>query len=189
MRRGRMNLLFALADLSKEQWIIIAATVAVAMLLIIIIIVCARIRIKKNKKKKAEQSSAKTVGSPVCQSPAEPKQVMEYEKKPEERKTSAYVERQAEPAIEPEREEISERAERSNDKPAVQTKPQEGKVYHVSKRKEDGKWQIKLAGGAKAIKLFATQAEALAYCRQLAISQGARIILHKVDGSFRKLNY
>ena len=50
MRRGRMNLLFALADLSKEQWIIIAAAVAAAVLLIIIIIVCARIRIKKNKK-------------------------------------------------------------------------------------------------------------------------------------------
>ncbi|MDE7330360.1 MAG: DUF2188 domain-containing protein [Clostridia bacterium] len=64
-----------------------------------------------------------------------------------------------------------------------------GKVYHISKRKEDGKWQIKAEGGARAIKLFATQAEALEYGKQLAINQDARIMLHKLDGSFRKLTY
>lgn len=36
--------------------------------------------------------------------------------------------------------------------------------YHVAKR-PDGKWQVNFAGGEKAIKLFSTQAEAIAYAR------------------------
>ena len=39
--------------------------------------------------------------------------------------------------------------------------------YHVAKR-PDGKWQVKFAGGEKAIKLFATQAEAIEYAKKLA---------------------
>ena len=39
--------------------------------------------------------------------------------------------------------------------------------YHVVKR-SDGKWEVKYAGGEKAIKLFATQAEATAYTKQMA---------------------
>lgn len=63
------------------------------------------------------------------------------------------------------------------------------KVYHISKRKEDGKWQIKAAGGEKAIKLFKTQKEAIDYCKTLAENQEASIMIHKEDGSFRKLSY
>ena len=63
------------------------------------------------------------------------------------------------------------------------------KVYHISKRKDDGKWQIKAEGGAKAIKLFLTQKEAIDYCKTLAGNQEARIMIHKEDGSFRKLTY
>lgn len=63
------------------------------------------------------------------------------------------------------------------------------KVYHISKRKADNRWQIKAAGGAKAIKLFNTQAEAIDYGKQLAENQDARIMIHKEDGSFRKLTY
>ena len=36
------------------------------------------------------------------------------------------------------------------------------RVYHVAKR-EDGKWQVKFAGGEKAIKLFDNQMEAIVY--------------------------
>ncbi len=64
-----------------------------------------------------------------------------------------------------------------------------GKVYHISKRKEDGMWQIKAAGGEKAIKLFKTQKEAIDYCKTLAANQDANIMIHKEDGSFRKLTY
>ena len=40
-------------------------------------------------------------------------------------------------------------------------KEAEGKTYHLSKRAEDGKWQVKYAGGKLAIKLFDTKEEAL----------------------------
>lgn len=63
------------------------------------------------------------------------------------------------------------------------------KTYHISKRKDDGKWQVKMSKGAKAIKLFATQAEAIEYAKKLAENQDATIMIHKVDGSFRRLNY
>ena len=67
--------------------------------------------------------------------------------------------------------------------------PDGGKVYHVSKRKQDGKWQVKAAGGAKAIKLFDLQKDAIEYAKNLANNQDARVVVHKVDGSFRKDNY
>lgn len=62
-----------------------------------------------------------------------------------------------------------------------------GKVYHITKRKEDGKWQIKAEGAEKAIKLFKTQKEAIEYCKKLAGNQDASIMVHKEDGSFRKV--
>lgn len=57
--------------------------------------------------------------------------------------------------------------------------------YHVSKR-TDGKWQVKFAGGEKAIKLFDTQAEAIAYAKKLAANQDGSISIHKKDGKMRK---
>lgn len=60
--------------------------------------------------------------------------------------------------------------------------------YHVSKR-EDGKWQVKFAGGEKAIKLFSTQAEAIAYAKKLAENQEGSISIHKKDGKMRKQKY
>ncbi len=62
------------------------------------------------------------------------------------------------------------------------------KNYHVSLRK-DGKWQVKFAGGEKAIKLFATQAEAIAYAKKLAVNQEGNISIHKKDGKMRKQKY
>lgn len=63
------------------------------------------------------------------------------------------------------------------------------KVYHISKRKKDGKWQVKAAGAVKALKLFDTQAEAIDYAKEVAGNQEAKIMIHKVDGSFRPLTY
>lgn len=61
--------------------------------------------------------------------------------------------------------------------------------YHVSLRKEDGKWQVKFAKGVKAIKLFDTQAEAIAYAKKLAENQDGSITIHKKDGKMRKQRY
>ena len=63
------------------------------------------------------------------------------------------------------------------------------KTYHVSKRKAENKWQVKMAGGAKAIKMFNTQAEAIDFAKKLAENQEAKIVIHKEDGSFRRLTY
>ncbi len=65
----------------------------------------------------------------------------------------------------------------------------DNKNYHVSKRKEDGKWQVKFANGQRAIKLFDTQLEAINYAKTLAASQDGKITIHKVDGKIRKQDY
>lgn len=70
---------------------------------------------------------------------------------------------------------------------AANTAKTSSKVYHITKRKEDGKWQIKAEGAEKAIKLFKTQKEAIEYCKTLAGNQDASIMVHKEDGSFRKV--
>ncbi len=64
----------------------------------------------------------------------------------------------------------------------------ETRNYHVSTR-ADGKWQVKFAGGEKAIKLFDTQAEAIAYAKKLAQNQEGSISIHKKDGKMRKQKY
>lgn len=62
-------------------------------------------------------------------------------------------------------------------------KKNEGKrVYHVSKR-EDGMWQVKFAGGEKAIKLFKTKVEAEEYTKQMAENQGGVMLSHNSKGA------
>ena len=56
------------------------------------------------------------------------------------------------------------------------------KIYHISKRKEDGMWQVKFAKGQKAIKLFKTQAEALDYTKKMSENQGGVMLVHNSKG-------
>lgn len=63
------------------------------------------------------------------------------------------------------------------------------KVYHISKRKDDGKWQVKFANGERALKLFDTQAEAIVFAKEKAKNQEGSISIHKVDGKIRKQKY
>ena len=63
------------------------------------------------------------------------------------------------------------------------------KVYHISKRKDDGKWQVKCANGERALKLFDTQAEAIVFAKEKAKNQEGSISIHKVDGKIRKQKY
>ena len=60
--------------------------------------------------------------------------------------------------------------------------------YHVAHR-ADGKWQVKFAKGEKAIKLFDTQEEAIAYAKKLTANMGGNMTIHKKDGSIRKQKY
>ena len=71
---------------------------------------------------------------------------------------------------------------------AKEEKKQAARNYHVAKR-PDGKWQVKFAGGEKAIKLFSTQAEAIGYAKKLAENQDGSISIHKKDGKMRKQKY
>ena len=57
-----------------------------------------------------------------------------------------------------------------------------GKVYHVSKRASDGKWQVFIKGSDKVIKLFSTKVEAEEYCEKMAKNQGATLLVHKSKG-------
>ncbi len=63
------------------------------------------------------------------------------------------------------------------------------KNYHISHREKDGKWQVKFAGGEKAIKLFDTQAEAIDYAKDLAEKNDGTHTIHKRDGKIRKKTY
>ena len=67
--------------------------------------------------------------------------------------------------------------------------PKVSKTYHISKRKDDNRWQVKAEGADKALKLFLTQDEAIAFAKKTAGNQDARIVIHKADGSFRRLTY
>ena len=83
-----------------------------------------------------------------------------------------------------------EKAEEDKKQPAdgqAKAKPAV-KNYHVAHR-QDGKWQVKFAKGERAIKLFDTQEEAIAYAKKLAANQDGRITIHKKDGSIRKQKY
>ena len=58
------------------------------------------------------------------------------------------------------------------------------RTYHVTKQ-PSGQWQVKLAGSNKAIKLFPTQREAIAYARGLCESRGGSYRIHSVKGKIR----
>ena len=92
-------------------------------------------------------------------------------------------------------------AEKSPAKPAPSEKPKSKRnvnynpnkykdgvrVYHISRSKFMSKyWQVKLAGGEKAIKIFPTQAEAITYAKELVRKQGGSIRIHSMKGQLRK---
>jgi hypothetical protein len=60
------------------------------------------------------------------------------------------------------------------------------RIYHIAKQDSTGKWQVRLATGQKAIKLFDTQAEAIAYAKSLVKTQGGSIRVHSLKGKLRK---
>lgn len=63
------------------------------------------------------------------------------------------------------------------------------KKYHIAQRSDDNMWQVKAEGAEKALKLFKTQQEAIDYAKKVAGNQEGSIMIHKKDGSFRKLTY
>ncbi len=80
-------------------------------------------------------------------------------------------------------EEAEEAAERKAE--AKSTYKSVPRVYHISKQ-PSGKWQVKLATGERAIKLFDTQQQAIVYAKSLVRTQGGSIRIHAVSGKMRK---
>ena len=111
--------------------------------------------------------------------------------KKEEAKKAAPAKKEETKKAAPAKKEEAKKAAPAKKAEPVKEEKQEitNKIYHISKRKEDDMWQVKFAKGQKAIKLFKTQAEAIAYAKQLANNQDGSISIHKVDGKTRKQNY
>ncbi len=136
-------------------------------------------------KPKAEKPAAKTAvktAKPVADDAAATTAATTTAEKPKTAKPAP-----AKPAAKPAPAEKPAPAKPAAKTTAANTAKTSGKVYHITKRKEDGKWQIKAEGAEKAIKLFKTQKEAIEYCKTLAGNQDASIMVHKEDGSFRKV--
>lgn len=197
-----MNLLFSFTDewlsLPVWAWIVIAAVVLI--LIIVIIAVAARSAKKKRAARNEAEGALPEEPAPAVAAPAEEEQPAPAEAQPAvkapaksepERPAPVVAEAQPEqpaPVASPE-----ERAEVQAEEPAetLSAAPRAPmpKVYHITKRTSDGKWQIKFNRGKKAIKLFDTQMQAIEYAKALAQNQEASIMIHKEDGTFRKLRY
>lgn len=80
-------------------------------------------------------------------------------------------------------EEKDEEEEKKKNPTSYMNRP---RTYHISKQQTTGKWQVRLATGQKAIKLFDTQEQAIVYAKGLVKTQGGSIRVHKVTGKMRK---
>lgn len=182
------------ANLPIWAWIVIAAVV------LILIIVIAVVAAKAHRTKK-EQTEEEGFSAPAEEVQPEAEPVQDEEAAP------APVKEEPAPAEKTVREEPAkpapaakpvQKAEKPSEQPEEQPAAQSAyvpqtaaqtKVYHITKRKSDGKWQVKFNNGKKAIKLFDTQNQAIDYAKALAQNQEAGIMIHKEDGTFRKLRY
>ncbi len=97
--------------------------------------------------------------------------------------------KKAEPAKKPAAKKAPEKKAAPAKKPAAPAKkpaPKKEEVnfrtYHLVKR-SDGKWEVKYAGGQKAIKLFDTQKEALEYSKKMAENQDGKVLVHNSKGA------
>lgn len=72
-------------------------------------------------------------------------------------------------------------------KPAPKTENGGVKAYHISRRQDMNKWQVKASGSTKAIKMFNTQEEAIKYAKEMAANQGISIRVHGRDGKIRSI--
>lgn len=159
------------------QWGWMACVGAIFLIAIIITIIV--LAVKRKKATVADENAA--------ESEAEEQPVAQVE---EESEGSAPVEEEAEEEEEPVKEEKTSAKAQNEAKAEGEVKAQPAnKTYHVSKRKADGRWQVKMAGGSRAIKLFFTQLEAIDFAKKLAENQEAKIVIHKEDGTFRRLTY
>ena len=91
--------------------------------------------------------------------------------------------------------------EKAKEKTNVAKKPEEKVAesqvvnkYHISQNKDDEhdhykEWRVRKEGSDKTIQFFPTQEEAIEFAKNLAKNNNGHIVIHKVNGEIRKLNY
>lgn len=204
--------LFAIGSFQVVVWHVAAV---VALLLVVIIIICSAAKKRKNKLEvvegeivsattateevasepavepaPAEQQPAAPVveeqpAAPVVEEEPAPAPAVEESAAPSQDVTIVEVEEEGDWEADATTEETAPAAEEAT--PSQPDKPRV-KCYHISLR-EDGRWQVKLSKGARALKLFRTQAEAIAFAKEKAKNQEGYITIHKVSGKIRKQKY
>jgi len=138
----------------------------------------------EEKKEIVKEEKAKTEEKPVEKPSPKAKstsnKAKDTKKETKEPKKEPAKKAPAAKASKPENKETKE--EPKEEKPVNKVR-----TYHISRAKDGDKWQVKLANGAKAIKLFNTQAEAIEYAKGLVDTQGGSIRVHSMKGSIRKV--
>lgn len=205
------NVVFSLGAFDVLVWHLIAVALLVVAVVLFIVTCC--IARKNRKAQEAEQAEVQSENSEPEQDVTESAEVEEVVEPVAEEPaveesvaTEPVVEQQAEVAepevAEPVAEEPAVVAEDSDDVEVEEVDDDDEeevaesgravstvKVYHVSLRRDDGMWQVKLGKGNRALKLFKTQAEAIVFAKEKAKNQEGRVVIHKVDGKIRKLRY
>ena len=124
---------------------------------------------KKPAPKKAEPKKEEKKPAPAKKAPAKKAEPKKEEKKPEPKKEDENRKTQT-----------------------ILLTNEEGntyaKAFHVSRRPELNKWQVKATGSDKALKLFNTQKEAIEYANTLAKNQNVSVRVHSKEGKIRKHN-
>ena len=150
------------------------------------------VKVIANEEKVAENESVVSVSDTVNTENAPQEEKIEENSEPikeevEEIKENEVVE-QPNTTIKDE-EVVEEESEKVEKKEPKKVQPvlykDKSRVYHIS-RNENGKWQVKLANGEKAIKLFDTQLQAINYAKALVKTRGGSIRIHSVKGKIRK---
>lgn len=102
-----------------------------------------------------------------------------FKKKKKEDKTTKVEEKPVEETKKAQPKKVEAKPTAAKEEKA--TKKDNKSVYHVSKREEDGMWQVKYTGG-RVIKLCKTKEEAMAYAKQMASNQEGTVIFHPSKG-------
>ncbi|MDE7163237.1 MAG: DUF2188 domain-containing protein [Clostridia bacterium] len=188
-----------------NPWGWTAIAIVAIIILIVIIVLIARSGKKDKRAAKSEESvreerakepaAVKEEPKPAPKAEEKPKTAAKSEPKPAQKaaakpaqKTAAKPATKSAPKAKPVQK--TESAPKTTKAAAAKPAAAEPvKTYHIAKRKEDGRWQVKAAGASKAIKLFLTQQDAIDFAKKTAENQDARIVIHKEDGTFRRLSY
>lgn len=183
------NVLFTLGSTDILVWHLLALiAVIVVIALIIVIVLFSR---KKSDSKPAEQVKSETEpskqsdGTDVVDEQSTDEQPSEQITEETSDDGIAITEEEDDEPVADEEPATEEEAEQEEKEAAERKRP---KNYHISLR-ADGKWQVKLSKGAKPLKLFDTQAQAIAFAKEKAKNQDGSIVIHKVNGQIRKQKY